>query len=252
MQLVYSLPSNYKVSVVAYATDIVLQTDLVDYTGRDLLAKQVKNISYGGYTNAGAGLKIALQILSGTSQSHIVMLSDGEILLKGDTATNNARAVFAEQIQLAKNSGIRVDFVGFADETLIDSKISVVADATKGSTHYAPKAIDIQKTIDDILINQLQVKKSTLGIIESDGIPQKIKVDLPTKNMSKVRLLLTSTNPITNLVADFGAENSLQDSGSRYALIELDYPTRETVNIEADRTADSKIKVGLFLNTHHL
>jgi len=245
MQVIYSLPSNYKVAVVAYSDDVILKTELVDSEKRRLLAKEVNNIHYNGYTNAAAGIKSAVEILSETNKGHIIMLSDGEILLKNSEATKKAEKLFKKQIKRAKNNNITVDFIGFVDESLIGSAIGSISKKTAGKAYYASKAIDIQNIIDEILIHNLNVKKTTLGLIESDGTTQNIKVDFPLKNMSKARILLTSNKPITNLVADVGADKSLQDSGKRYSLIELDNPRTESINIFLDSKKKSKIKLEL-------
>lgn len=245
MQVIYSLPSNYKVSVVAYSDDVILKTNLVDSKKRLSLSKKVNSIPYYGYTNATAGLKSALEILSGVNDGHIIMLSDGEILLSNKEKTNEAEKEFKEQVKLAKSKNIKVDFISFIDKNLIGSTIGSISKQTGGKAYYAPKATDIQNIIDEILEHNLNIKKSTLGLIESDGKTQNITVNFPFKNISKARILLTSSKPITNLVADFGAEKSYQDSGKRYSLIELNNPTTESVNITVDSQQGSKIKVEL-------
>lgn len=245
MQVIYSLPSDYKVAVVAYSDDVLLNTGLVDSKNRLSLSKKVNGIPYYGYTNATAGLKNALEMLSQVNDGHIIILSDGEILLSNKEKTNKAEKEFKEQVKLAKSKNIKVDFISFIDKSLIGSTIGSISKETGGKAYYAPKATDIQNIIDEILENNLNIKKSTLGLIESDGKTHNIKVNFPFKNISKARILLTSRKPITNLVADFGAEKSYQDSGKRYSLIELNNPTTESVNITVDSQQGSKIKVEL-------
>lgn len=55
-QLIYSLPSNYVVGVVAYNTDIVAAQGMADSGSRDSIMKAADSVRYTGYTNAGTGL----------------------------------------------------------------------------------------------------------------------------------------------------------------------------------------------------
>ena len=78
-QAVYSLPSDYRVGLVAYNTDI--QTVIVPGTPAAQMEEMLAGITYTGYTNAGEGLAQAVGLFSegGASDCCIVMLTDGEI-----------------------------------------------------------------------------------------------------------------------------------------------------------------------------
>ena len=62
-QLIYSLPSNYVVGVVAYNTDVVAAQGMADSGSRDSIMKAADSVRYTGYTNAGTGLTKALELL---------------------------------------------------------------------------------------------------------------------------------------------------------------------------------------------
>ena len=69
-QLIYSLPSNYSVGVVAYNTDVVAASGMADSVGRDSVMESANAVHYTGYTNTGVGLARAMGLLDtvGASQ----------------------------------------------------------------------------------------------------------------------------------------------------------------------------------------
>ncbi len=247
-QLIYSLPSDYMVSIVSYNNDINFKSNLVYCNERIALVKKAEEIQYFGYSSPGKGLKQALDILE-TSQSvekNIIIVSDGKILLQNDKQTEAEITLFKEQVVKAKKLNTTINVVGIG--TSIDDISSDIFNATKetsGSIYHKPKTSNVQNIFDDILTNQFKIEKSVLGVIESDGKPQSISVNLPIENISKARILLRSSKPINSFIADFSAENSFQDSGKQYALIELEHPTKRNLNITVDAEKGSKIKVDL-------
>lgn len=241
-ELVYSLPSEYKVGVVTYSNDVVLKTELVANDSRTNISSAIKTISYGGYSNATAGLKSALSMLKDIPNSHIVMLSDGEILLKSDEDTKVAKEVFLEQINIASENGTKVHFIALADETLIDSEMAEISEKTDGSFHYALGANNIQSAIDNILTKELLIKKNSLGVTNTKEGISDIQVSL-LNGTSTSRILVTSTTDITDLVADFEAEKAVQDVGKRYAFIELKNPITDTINLHIETLYKGEISV---------
>ena len=95
-QAVYSLPSDYRVGLVAYNTDI--QTVIVPGTPAAQMEEMLAGITYTGYTNAGEGLVQAVGLFSegGASDRCIVMLTDGEIDMPDSRAREASRALYSE------------------------------------------------------------------------------------------------------------------------------------------------------------
>lgn len=245
-QLIYSLPSEYRVGIVAYNTGIALQTALGESAERQSLVRQATEVKYQGYTGAGQGLQTALSLSedTGIAQTDMILLSDGEILLQKQDDTQQEITLFESQVQRAKEMGTVIHVIGLGEE-MEDTSSDIFGAATKtgGSQHHVPDAQDIQKAIDSILSGQLGVHKSSLGVMDSDGTPRQIEVNLPASGMSRVRVLLIGSKPITNMTASFTAENSLQDSGKRYAFLDLHYPTVDSLKMTVDSEPGSKIKV---------
>lgn len=206
----------------------------------------VDAVTYIGYTNAGAGLTTAMELLDTVSASEktVVILSDGEIIMSSDDATAESSRQFQAAVEAARTQGVRIHVIGLgADMADDDNTIFSASTQTKGANYHAPQSTDIQTVIDSILQEQLGVKKTRAAIVDTDGGTEDITVNIPSTNTSRTRILLTSGNPIQNLKADFSAVNGWQYSGSRYTLLELDHPTDTAVHITFQGRAGGQVKV---------
>ena len=240
-QLIYSLPSNYYVGFAAYNTSVVSSVGMQDSGDREPVMDAVDAVTYIGYTNAGAGLTTAMELLDTVSASEktVVILSDGEIIMSSDDATAESSLQFQNAVEAARTQGVRIHVIGLgADMADDDNTIFSASTQTKGVNYHAPQSTDIQTVIDSILQEQLGVKKTRAAIEDTD-----ITVNIPSTNTSRTRILLTSGNPIQNLKADFSAVNGWQYSGSRYTLLELDHPTDTAVHITFQGRAGGQVKV---------
>ena len=163
-QLIYSLPSNYVVGVVAYNTDIVAAQGMADSGSRDSIMKAADSVRYTGYTNAGTGLTKALELLDTVeaSEKTVVMLSGGEIVMQDDAATAVSSGQFENAVTEAKNSGVVIHVIGLGAD--MENKANTIFSAsaeTGGANYHAPRAEDIQQAVDSILLEQLNIKKTT-------------------------------------------------------------------------------------------
>ena len=245
-QLIYSLPSNYSVGVVAYNTDVVAASGMADSDGRDSIMEVANAVRYTGYTNAGAGLARAIELLDTVeaSQKTVVMLSDGEIVMQNDAATAASSGQFQNAVTSAKESGTVIHVIGLGSdmENTANTIFSASAE-TGGSNYHAPRAEDIQQAVDAILLDQLNVKKTTAAVVDADGGTEELDITIPSANASTVRILFISDSPIRNLAADFNAGSVRQVSGTHYTLLELARPTAENVHVRFQGEAGSQVKV---------
>ena len=101
---------------------------------------------------------------------------------------------------------------------------------TGGANYHAPRAEDIQQAVDSILLEQLNIKKTTAAVVDADGGTEELDITIPTANATNARLLFISDSPIRNLNADFSAGSVRQVSGTHYTLLELDHPSAEKVH----------------------
>lgn len=252
-QFIYSLPSNYKAGLVAYSAQVgVLQAPLAG-TGRKLVAEQALQLQYEGYSDAGEGLASAVSLLSEDTaqEKFIVMLSDGEILLEDETNTDRAVAQYKEAVEKAVNEGITVHVIGLGSEMAdTDSLIFSAAEKTGGGIFLEEKAQGIQDAVDAIRRDKFGVKQSTLAIVDADGTAESISTVLPYTYADKIRILITCEKPVKNLKVNLQAERASQVNGSRYAVIEIDNPTEDQLEVRFEGEAGSRIWVSAIPEYH--
>lgn len=247
-QLVYSLPSNYLTAVFAYNNEVVFSTGLMEAEGRGSAIRQISGIGYTGYTNAGDALAQASGLLRGSdaSEKTIVILSDGEIDMKTPAETARSSEVFQAAVTELADQGIKVHVMGLGNE-MEDREVNIfsAAERTGGIRMELFDAEDIPGAIERILVEQLDIKKSTGAVINASGAIDTLSVELPFQNAEKLRILLTSTGRIHSLITDFHAVEVKQENGTYYYLVEITNPSEGNINFQLQGEAQSQIKVDL-------
>lgn len=247
-QLIYTLPTDYEVGFVAYNSEITAEQPLVPDEQRSRIMDEAERVEYAGYSNAGEGLFCAVETLkeNPAQEKYIVFLSDGEILMKTDADTEESQSLYQNAVEQAEAAGIRIHVIGLGDEMEdADNAIFQAADATGGRTYYTPQAVEIQKAIDSILSEELDIKQSTIAIVDADGEVENVSAELPYLYADKVRVLLTSTAPIRNLNTNFQADSAKQVNGERYSLIEIKEPYGKTLDLSFEGTKDSQVRINV-------
>lgn len=246
IQMIYTLPTDYRVGFVSYNSEITMDQMPVSNERRNEIMEMTEELKYAGYSNAGEGLKKSVEFLSNDSaeEKYIVLLSDGEILMKSDAETQESKEKYQNAISDAKEHGIVIHVIGLGDEMEdMNNAIFQAAEETDGRTYYTPQALDIQKAIDSILDEELAIKQSTIAMIDASGELETISAELPYAYADKVRILLTSTAPIDNLNANFQADSASQINGERYSLIEMNEPYGKKIDLSFRGTKDSRVRV---------
>ena len=247
-QLIYSLPSDYQVGFVAYNAGIAASADFVSADGRKQVMDKAETVEYTGYSDAGAGLSSAIEMFAEhkAQEGHVVLLSDGEIFLQSSEETEASVQQYEGAMQQAQELGARIHVIGLGDDMEdMDNFIFSAAEHTGGDSFHTPQAVEIQKAIDTILTEDLGIKQSTAALIEADGKPETVSVELPYAHANKVRVLLTSTAPIRNLTANFQADDAGQVNGERYSLIEMTNPWEAQVELGFEGTDGHQVRVNI-------
>lgn len=252
-QLIYSLPTDYRVGLVAYSAGITARQAPVAGDERKKAAEQAMGLGYEGYSNAGEGLMGALGLLADdpAREKYIIMLSDGEILLENESRTSEAAAQYQAAIEQAKAQGVTIHVIGLGSEMSdMGNLIFSAAEETGGSAFYGGKAEDIQEAVDAIRTNEFGIKQSTLAIVDADGGVENISARLPYLNADKVRILITCEKPVRNLKVSLQAEGASQINGKRYAVIEIHKPTDDRLEVSFEGTAGSRVWVSAIPEYH--
>lgn len=247
-QLIYTLPTNYKVGLIAYNTEVVISQEPIASEGRGLIMTQAEEVKYEGYTNAGTGLYQAVKMIgkSNAIEKHIVLLSDGEILMANDSATLQSVESYRLAISEAVQNEVHIHVIGLGNEMEnTANSIFTAASESGGSTYYTPQAVGIQQAIDAILDEQLHIKRIAAAIIDLENGMETLSFEMPFTYASKVRVLLTSDGAIRNLNTNFQADNAKQINGERYSLIEIDRPKSSHLNLSFSGAAGDRVAVTL-------
>lgn len=244
-QLIYSLPTNFKAGLAVYGTEAAVLRKEAESSNRSDIVELAGKAEYQGYSNAGAGLLCAVEMSAEASaeEKYIVMLSDGEILMKEDSQTQESERLYQDAIEYAREQGIVIHVIGLGEDMEdMNNPIYAAASATGGKSCHSSQAEGIQSVIDGIL-EEMGVKQSTAAIVDADGGTEKVAVELPYLHADKIRVLLTGSAPIHNLSTAFQAESARQVNGVRFALLEIEQPSDGHLEISFEGTAGSQVRI---------
>ncbi|MBD5552679.1 MAG: VWA domain-containing protein [Lachnospiraceae bacterium] len=247
-QLIYSLPENYEVGFVAYNTEVCAYQNLLDNAGRGQIMTAAQAVVYDGYSNAGAGLAQAVDILTSGSadEKSIVMLSDGEFLMADETLEEQSRAAYQAATDKAVQNGIAIHVIGLGEDMgNAENSIFQAASLTAGSIYYTPQALELPTVMNSILTEDFGIKQVSAAIIDTDGETEQISVELPFLYADTVKVLLTSDSSIQNVKTNFKADNALQTTGERYSLIQINNPQSSQIELSFVGTAGSRVWITL-------
>lgn len=249
-QAVYSLPSDYRVGLVAYNTDI--QTVIVPGTPAAQMEEMLAGITYTGYTNAGEGLAQAVGLFSegGASDCCIVMLTDGEIDMPDSRAREASRALYSEAALQARERGVRMYIVAIGTE-LSDPRLHIFdgAEVTDGAIYWEGQSGSLSGIMRRILEERLSLPGAPLAAggagsampSESAGnalaaggsghAPSEISTVVLNaaipKGASRVRLAITSEEGIGG--AQAGQAQVI--TGQHFAVVEAVRPPAGTLSV---------------------
>lgn len=242
-QIVYSLPSNDKTGFIAYNTEIQVKSDTLGGSGQ--LENQLKEVQYTGYTNAGEGLSQAMKLFSDDEETdrYIVMVSDGEITMKQNGDTEKSRAMFVEAAQLARDKGVKVYIIAIGKELQPKMHIFDAAEMTDGAIYWEGQSGSLSQIIDQIVFNRFQVPKRSAGA--SDGGGGSFRIQLPGTGASKIKILLTASEGISNVTADYTAKDGTIYSSQNFSIINIDSPYEEEVEVQFEAPGTSAVRAYL-------
>ncbi len=249
-QFIYSLPSDYETGIVSYGTEAsclsgTAETAAADRCHRDSIAELATGVEYQGYSNAGAGLSCAVEILEDTTaqEKYIVMFSDGEILMKEEGDTYESLRQYQNAAKRAQERGITIYIIGLGQGMENpDNDIYKAADMSGGKSWHVAQAEELQKQIDTML-EEMGVKQSTMAIVDAGGGQEKVEIELPYLRADRVKVLLTCDAPVQNLNSSFQAESARQVNGDRYSLLEINKPTGGRLEISFETESGSQVRI---------
>ena len=246
-EILYTLPSNYTVGLVTYGSDV--QAEKPVDAGREQVGAALRQVSYTGYTNAGAGLERALGLFQDSAADKtVILLSDGEIMLDNPAATQVSGEQFNRAMQAAAQRGIRVLTVAVGDPGNVPQANIYAVASRQGLLFQAGDAAQLGGIAKKILYEVFGIAKTAVssGDLKTDTL----NVRLPlarSDSISEVKLLLTSTVPLDNIGASYTAQGGEISNGKRFAAVRLLQPQSETVEIRFGAAGDGHIQADLIM-----
>lgn len=229
-QAAYSLPSNYKAGLVSYNTGI--QTIAPMGTGLEQMDAQLAAITYKGYTNAGEGLNQAVGLFSDKESvdRSIVMLTDGEIDMPDQQAKESSRILYSDAMKRAKEAGVKIYIIAVGSE-LNDPQMHIFAGAemTDGAIYWQGQSGTLVQIMNRILYERMNIPKKSVGVTDGNG--GSLHAELPSPGAEHVRIILTASQGIQNVTADYAAEEGRITGGQNFAVLEMTRPAVEAVEV---------------------
>ena len=224
------LTSDYKVGIVTYNSKVIDYANLTaDLAYFNSILDRTK---YTGYTNAGDALAFAVNMFNENSSfKNIIMVSDGEIVLQNEDLTKKSNETFKNAINIAKNKNIVIDTIALGELTEEGKKFNIfdASNLTNGQIFKCNNVLELDEISNQILFEKFKLKKTQIGVGNTEN--GQLNVNLPTTNLDKVKILLTSSS-ITNINVNCKSESANVVNGKNFAIIEVINPYESLITLD--------------------
>lgn len=228
-ELAATLPSTYQIGLIAYRDEIVLSLPVG--SSYDEIDKALSQIEYKSYGNAGMGLKAAINLFeSRQTDKQIIMISDGEIMMKTEELTKESAQLFAQSTDEAETAGIKINVLALGKPIEEGETIYSAATATNGMLYELKNGDRLEDFAGELIFKEMKVKARQIG--KMDGNSGELQVRLPDCLMKKAKLVLMGRQQNENLTVNCESDKINVLKGKNYTVIELENPTSEEITIQ--------------------
>lgn len=240
--MLYSLPSNSQSGFIRFNTSVKAAVPLDEHpAGAD---SALSATVFTGYSNTGAGLQEALSLFTETPgvSRHVVLISDGEIIMESEKETQASLSRFEDAAADASRKGIVVDTIMLGEEDRASNVVKASLQ-TGGQVYWVESHAQLLEAAENILFSNLGVRQS---VVAAGGAQNgHLNITLPDTAMSRAKILLTSDFALNNVTAAANAADVRVITGSRFAVVELDAPTQTGISIVFDAVNKGEIRARL-------
>lgn len=236
------LPANFQSALLVYSegvdTSVVFNQSLEDNMA------ELKGRKQQGYTNPGEALVTALEMfdLNSSGRKYIVMISDGEISMRTAEDTEAAVTAYLDAVSQAADRGIIIDLLLYETKG-IEDQISDGAALTGGTHYYRTEDNTAEKYAESYLFDRLGMERIMLGLADSSD--NLAAVSLQDTFAERVRILLTSESQIQDIHVSCQSREIRVVQGENFAVITLDHPMEEIVNLQYSLTKKGRVNAYL-------
>ena len=233
-QLVHSLPSHWHLGLVTFRSDVVALVPPGPDT-RAEISGILDGTIYTNWTNAGAGLRQALELFSDNAQNRtIVFMTDGEMaMLSTPNATAEAVALAESTIAQISASDIQVHTIVVGDGFYrAHEAILGLAETTGGHLFQDIPSEDLSEVISTLAFDVLEIPQSQAGLAQLGDAAGNFTVRLPVTGLDSARVLITTESAIEHIVVNGNGSNVSIQVGQRFAIVEVLDPLDPVIHIE--------------------
>lgn len=240
------LPRDYRIGLAAYRDEVCVSLPLG--SSHAMLEDALEEIEYKNYGNAGAGLAAAVEMFDNAAASkRIILISDGEIMMKTEEGTQESVDLFAQAAEQARREDIVIDVVALGPRMEEGDTVYSAAETTGGFLSELSDGELLGDFAEKLIFEQWKLKASHVGKIS--GLSGELSVKLPDCLMSKAKLVLLGSQQNENMTINCEADRVNLSKGGNYTVIELLNPSSDEVKIRMD--ADSSMDVGAYLTAEY-
>ena len=227
-ELAAVLPCNYQIGLVAFQDEIILSLPVG--SSYDEISEAISQITYKGYGNAGAGLQKAVDLFDNEQDDkQIIMISDGEIVMKTEEAAQEAADLFEKSSEKAKERGIVINVLALGSLLEEGETVYPAAEMTNGMLYKLEDGDALENFADDYILEEMKVAARPVGKI--DGASGELQIKLPDCLMKKARIILTGRQQNENLTVNCEADKINILKGNCYTVLELENPVSDEITI---------------------
>lgn len=196
--LVDQLSEKDRIALVVYAGAAGLVLPSTPASEKETIKKAIDNLSAGGSTAGGAGIKLAYKV----AEENLIEDGNNRVIIATDGDFNVGQSSNSEMVQLMeakRKSGVYITVMGFGMGNYKDSKMEKIAQYGNGNYFYIDRQAEAQKVFGKDL-------RATLFTIAKDV---KIQVEFNPALVESYRLIGYENRKLDN--QDF--EDDTKDAG---------------------------------------
>lgn len=176
--LVQNLSDKDQVAIVVYASATGMVLNSTKGNKRQEIIDAIENLSAGGSTAGGAGIKLAYKIAAKnfkkSENNRVILATDGDF-----NVGISSEEGLVKLIEEKRNDGIFLTVLGFGTGNLQDSKMEKLADHGNGNYAYIDNLMEAQK----VLVNEMG---GTLHTVAKDT---KFQIEFNPQQVMAYRLI---------------------------------------------------------------
>lgn len=240
------LPRDYRIGMVAYRDEVCVSQPVG--SSHAMIESALAEVEYTNYGNAGAGLSAAVELFDDAATTkRIILISDGEIMMKTEEGTKESADLFAQAIEDARRNEIVVDIVALGQRLEEGYTVYSAAGATGGQLYELVDGEKLGDFAEDLLFEQWKLKAAHVGQI--NGLSGELSVGLPDFLMSRAKIILLGSQQNENMTLNCEAGKINLSKGKNYTVVELLHPSVDEVKIQM--SADAPMDVSAYLTAEY-